>query len=44
MLIPAAGLREAVLKAEVTRFRIDSKQSYISVETRKKAPDFWLPK
>ncbi len=38
------GMREAVLKEETTRFRIDPKMSYVSIETRKKAPDFWLPK
>jgi hypothetical protein len=38
------GMREAVLKEETTRFRIDPKQSYVSMETRKKAPDFWMPK
>jgi hypothetical protein len=38
------GMREAVLKEETTRFRIDPKMSYVSMETRKKAPDFWLPK
>jgi heme-degrading monooxygenase HmoA len=38
------GMREAVVKQENTRFRIDPKQSYVPLETRKKAPDFWLAK
>ncbi len=38
------GMNHAVLKQETNRFRVDPKQSFVSKETRNKAPDFWLPK
>ena len=38
------GMKEAVLKEENNRYRVDPKQSYVSTETKDKAPDFWQPK
>jgi hypothetical protein len=38
------GMRDAVEKELTNRFRVDPQQSYISKETRNKAPDFWLKK
>jgi hypothetical protein len=38
------GMRDAVAKELTNRFRVDPQQSYVSIETRNKAPDFWLKK
>ena len=34
-------MTEGALELEANRFRVDPQQSYVSQETKAKAPDFW---